>query len=98
MVLKRLRSNKNPETVGKVFKESVRKLDKESISGHVVKKSAEKSSNALVKSAKFTILKLPHTLDYIFVTALFWGYLSLNSTNIIILILLNIIINKSIKK
>jgi hypothetical protein len=70
MVLKRLGSKKNPETVRKVLKETVRRLDEESISGHVVKKSAEKSSNALVKSAKFTILKLPHALDYIFVTAL----------------------------
>ena len=57
MVLKRLGNKKNPETVGKVLKESVRRLDEESISGHVVKKSAEKSSNALVKIAKFLILK-----------------------------------------
>ena len=70
MVLKRLRNKKEPDTVGKVIKESVRRLDEESISGHVVKKSAEKSGNAIVKSAKFTILKIPHVLDYMIVTAL----------------------------
>ena len=70
MILKRLHSKKDPDTIGKVLKESVRRLDKESISGHVVKKSAEKSGNAIVKSAKFTVLKIPHALDYACVTAL----------------------------
>ena len=69
MVLKRLRSKKEPDSVGKVIKESVRRLDEESISGHVVKKSAEKSTNVICKSAKFTMLKIPHALDYIVVTA-----------------------------